>query len=106
MEDIEQDEELFSIPHSAILSTHTSELLQHIKADLVDLEPWLRTVLALIYEYGKGRSSRWWPYLRILPKELNTLIFVRMFSLNVQIYVNLRMSYYTYSRIPDPKATA
>lgn len=29
----------------------------------------------MIHEDGKGEDSKWWPYLQILPKEFDTLIY-------------------------------
>ena len=29
----------------------------------------------MIYDSGKGESSRWWPYWKVLPSEFNTLMY-------------------------------
>ena len=75
VEDIEPEEELFSIPHSAVLSDFNSDLQTYISDDLATLDSWLRLVLVMVYESGKGQASKWWPYWRILPHEFDTLIY-------------------------------
>nr|POE56559.1 ribosomal lysine n-methyltransferase 4 [Quercus suber] len=68
---IAEDEELFSIPRSAILTPETSAL--PVAARLED--PWLSLITAMIYEYSLGASSRWSPYLAVLPTDFDTLMF-------------------------------
>ena len=75
LEEIAQEEELFSIPHSLVLSTGNSDLQKYIFEDLNEIEPWLSLVLVMIYESGKGESSRWSPYWKVLPPEFNTLMY-------------------------------
>ena len=75
LETINQDEELFSIPHTCVVSIYNSDLGRYIHDDLVEMDPWLSLVLVMIYEFGQGRASRWWPYLRILPFQFDTLVY-------------------------------
>jgi N-lysine methyltransferase SETD6 len=46
-----------------------------LREELTDLDPWLQLVLVMIYESGKGNSSEWYPYLDILPREFDTLVY-------------------------------
>ncbi|KAL2038519.1 hypothetical protein N7G274_008858 [Stereocaulon virgatum] len=75
VEDIEIDEELFSIAHSSMLTTHNSNLQKIKPAILEYLDAWNSLVLVMIYEDGLGEKSTWWPYLEVLPREFNTLIY-------------------------------
>ena len=71
--DIEENEELFSVPQSAVLSTANSELRSKVP-DIDQLDPWLSLILVMIYEYNLGRSGRWYPYFSVLPSHFDTLI--------------------------------
>lgn len=53
----------------------TSELWSILRQELQELDEWLSLVLVLIYEYGRGETSPWYPYLNILPSEFDTLAF-------------------------------
>ncbi|KAF8460386.1 hypothetical protein BDZ91DRAFT_684777, partial [Kalaharituber pfeilii] len=68
---------LFSIPHSSVLSVSTSFLTTtHIPDTMAKLNsshPWMALVLALIYETRP--DSEWKPYIDILPREFDTLMF-------------------------------
>jgi SET domain-containing protein 6 len=75
IKDIEEGEELFTIPHTAVLSVSNSDLGKQIPKDLDKLEPWLKLVLVMISETSKGPESKWWPYLEMLPDELDTLAY-------------------------------
>jgi SET domain-containing protein 6 len=75
VEDIAEDEELFSIAHSSMLTTHNSNLQKIKPAILECLDAWNSLVLVMIYEDGLGEKSTWWPYLEILPREFDTLIY-------------------------------
>ena len=73
--DIKEDDELFSISHSTLLTVRNSGLPQ-IKPDVLDrLDTWNALILTLIYEDGLGSASKWWPYLSILPSDFDTLIY-------------------------------
>ncbi|MCJ1307528.1 hypothetical protein MMC25_001174 [Agyrium rufum] len=77
--DIEEDEELFCIPHDLVLTPANSDFRdkleenndEYINEKLAETEPWIMLVLAMMYEFGKGKDSRWWPYFRLLP-DVNT----------------------------------
>ncbi|KAL9123299.1 MAG: hypothetical protein Q9187_000138 [Circinaria calcarea] len=75
LEDIDESEELFSVPHSTVLNTCNSELHHYIPEELASLDPWLSLVLVMIYEFSQGQASRWWPYLEILPTKFDTLMY-------------------------------
>lgn len=72
-EDIEEDEELFSIPRSSILTIETSSVPVELQKTLDD--PWLSLVLALVYEFQQGTESKWKPYLGLVPSEFDTLMY-------------------------------
>ena len=75
VEAIEDDEELFSIAHSVVLTVQNSGL-QSVKPAMLDhLDAWNSLVLVMIYEDGLETKSKWWPYLNILPREFDTLIY-------------------------------
>lgn len=74
LDDIDESEELFSIPHDTVLNPYNSELRQHIPEEFASLGPWFSLVLVMMYEFSKGQASRWWPYLEILPNHFDTLI--------------------------------
>ncbi|MCJ1247206.1 hypothetical protein MMC30_004420 [Trapelia coarctata] len=75
VEDIEENEMLFRIPHSTVLSASSSDLKEQIPNELAVLDPWLSLVLVMIYESSKGRASRWWQYWEVLPHEFDTLVY-------------------------------
>ncbi|KAJ4302737.1 Ribosomal lysine N-methyltransferase 4 [Kalmusia sp. IMI 367209] len=75
-QDINEDEVLFRIPRSAVLSVENSILSNEIpKATFDHLGPWLSLILVMLYEYLNNDASNWAPYFRILPSEFNTLMF-------------------------------
>lgn len=71
--DIEEDEELFSIPRSLILDTNTSSLPEDLRNKLDD--PWLSLILAMIREQSLGKSSAFAPYFDVLPDTFDTLMY-------------------------------
>jgi N-lysine methyltransferase SETD6 len=95
--DIPADTTLFTIPREAIINTLTSDLPKRIPGvfedsttgledanneadedgDETDGPPdsWVSLILVMVYEYLQGEKSRWKPYLDVLPKEFNTLMF-------------------------------
>ena len=75
VENIEEDEELFSIAHSVVLTVQNSGLQSVKPAMLEHLDAWNSLVLVMIYEDGLETKSKWWPYLNILPREFDTLIY-------------------------------
>jgi SET domain-containing protein 6 len=75
--DIDQDEVLFSIPRSIVLSVQNSSFRQE-HADLLSPladEPWLSLILVMLYEYGRGSESNWKSYFDILPSNFDTLMY-------------------------------
>ncbi|KAF1813298.1 SET domain-containing protein [Eremomyces bilateralis CBS 781.70] len=75
--EIEEGETLFRIPRSLVLTAENSKLVQDHRAVIEDFndEPWAMLILAMTYEYFRGRDSPWFPYLSILPTEFNTLMY-------------------------------
>lgn len=74
-EDIEENEILFSVAHSDLLTVSTSLLQQCIPHALDGLDPWMSLILTMIYEAGQGAGSKWCAYLNILPAEFDTLMY-------------------------------
>ena len=74
-DDIDEDEELFSLPRTLILSVENSELLALHPHIFNDLDPWLSLIVVLIYEHLKGTNSKWAPYLNVMPENFDTLMF-------------------------------
>ncbi|KAL1304478.1 hypothetical protein AAFC00_003469 [Neodothiora populina] len=77
-QDIAQDEQLFSISRSDILSVENSrfahtEVGKSILADLDD--QWTPLILVMIFEFLSGDDSQWKPYFDILPTHFNSLMF-------------------------------
>lgn len=72
---IEEGEELFSIPRSLILSVQNSDLKSLLPQDVETLGPWLSLMLVMLYEYLKGAESKWAPYFQVLPTQFDTLMF-------------------------------
>ncbi|KAJ5933505.1 hypothetical protein N7454_005834 [Penicillium verhagenii] len=72
---IEEGEELFSIPRSLILAVQNSELKSLLPQDVEALGPWLSLMLVMLYEYLRGGQSKWAPYFRVLPSRFDTLMF-------------------------------
>ena len=75
MEDMEEDEELFSIHVSDLLTVQNSSLPKRIPNVFEELDPWISLILVMIYEAGRGVDSKWGPYLQILPSEFDTLMY-------------------------------
>ncbi|KAF7192783.1 Ribosomal lysine N-methyltransferase 4 [Pseudocercospora fuligena] len=72
-EDLAEDEELFSIPRTSILTTETSDLPTAISQELND--PWLSLILAMVFEYLRGTESPFQFYFDVLPENFDTLMF-------------------------------
>lgn len=75
MDDIGENEELFSISHKDLLTVQNSTLSKCIPDVFGKLDPWMSLILVMIYEAGQEERSKWWPYLQILPEEFDTLVF-------------------------------
>ncbi|KAK4120998.1 SET domain-containing protein [Parathielavia appendiculata] len=94
--DVEPDTVLFTIPRNAIICAATSQLrdkIPHVfgldnddagQPDSGDddddgsgaqQDSWTLLILAMLYEYLQGESSRWKPYLDVLPTVFDTPMF-------------------------------
>ncbi|OLL23179.1 Ribosomal lysine N-methyltransferase 4 [Neolecta irregularis DAH-3] len=73
LEDILEDELLFSIPKTSLLTVENSDLSKFIEG-VKELGPWLGEILTLMFE-NQREESRWRAYLDILPKTLDTPMF-------------------------------
>ncbi|OCL05028.1 SET domain-containing protein [Glonium stellatum] len=73
--DIAEDELLFSIPRTSVLSVENSDLSTTLRETLQELDPWASLILVMLYEYMRGANSPWKPYFDVLPTEFNTLMF-------------------------------
>ena len=75
VEDLEDDEDLFSIAQSDCFTVQNSSL-QKVKPHLLErLDSWDSRVLAMIFENGMGKKSSWWSCLQMLPTKFDTLIY-------------------------------
>lgn len=75
VDNIEEDEELFTITKSDVLTVQNSTL-QQIKPRLLErLDSWNSLVLVMIHEDGLAEQSKWWNYLQMLPTQFDTLIY-------------------------------
>ncbi|KAK5107269.1 hypothetical protein LTR62_001585 [Meristemomyces frigidus] len=72
-QNIGEDDKLFSVPRSAMLTIQNSKLPDDIKAQLKD--PWLGLIVAMIYEDQQGADSQWKAYFDVLPTTFDTLMF-------------------------------
>lgn len=72
---IAEDELLFSIPRTSVLSVENSALSVKLREALQGLDPWASLILVMIYEYLQGANSPWESYFDVLPTEFNTLMF-------------------------------
>lgn len=71
-EDIAEDQILFTIPREAIVNVETSSLASKpgVLEKLNKLGQWEAVIVCLLYERNILReSSKWWPYLSILPQK-------------------------------------
>ncbi|PYI10809.1 SET domain protein [Aspergillus sclerotiicarbonarius CBS 121057] len=73
--DLDEGEELFTIPRAHVLSVQNSQLKSLLSQDLEGLGPWLSLMVVMIYEYLQGEHSAWAPYFRVLPRNFDTLMF-------------------------------
>lgn len=73
--DLEEGEELFTIPRAHVLSVQNSKLKGLVSHDLEELGPWLSLMVVMIYEYLRGDQSPWAQYFRVLPRNFDTLMF-------------------------------
>ncbi|EDN04563.1 SET domain-containing protein [Histoplasma capsulatum] len=74
-DDIGEDEELFAIPQSLVLSFQNSRLKDLLDFNERDFDPWLCLIVVMIYEYLQGGASTWSRYFQLLPTNFDTLMF-------------------------------
>ncbi|KAF2181648.1 SET domain-containing protein [Zopfia rhizophila CBS 207.26] len=75
IQDIQEDELLFRVPRSSILSVDNSVLPKRLPSVFKDLDPWFSLILVMMYEWEQDGKSKWHPYFQVLPFEFNTLMF-------------------------------
>lgn len=73
--DIAEDEELFAIPRSLVLTTTTSSIPPSILEPLEDTGAWPPLIVTIIYEYLRKEQSPWYPYFQVLPTTFDSLMF-------------------------------
>ncbi|RDW89382.1 putative ribosomal N-lysine methyltransferase 4 [Coleophoma cylindrospora] len=80
VDDFLEDEVVFSIPRAAVLNVKNSltasntSTTQSAADTLSALPPWLALTAVLVSE-GSRQDSKWSPYLAVLPRELDSLVF-------------------------------
>ncbi|KAK6456862.1 putative transcription regulator [Scheffersomyces xylosifermentans] len=71
VEDIEANEDIFTIPRSAIINVSNCSLIEdkpHLSQKLLKLSQWESLVVVLLYELKvKNNDSKWLPYFNVLP---------------------------------------
>ncbi|OAP59529.1 hypothetical protein AYL99_06827 [Fonsecaea erecta] len=75
VEDIEEDEELFAIPRSLVLTATTSSIPPAVLEPLSETGQWQPLIVTLIYEYLRNESSPWHAYFQVLPTQFDSLMF-------------------------------
>ncbi|GAB7347847.1 hypothetical protein MBLNU459_g5380t1 [Dothideomycetes sp. NU459] len=78
LQDIDEEEELFSVSRADILTVENSDFTRnpHGKRLIEDLEDqWTSLIVVMIYEHLRGDLSPWKPYFDVLPSDFNTLMF-------------------------------
>jgi SET domain-containing protein 6 len=87
IKDIPQETTLFTIPRDLIINVQTSELPGKLPSvfdppipddedeDHEPLDSWASLILVMLYEYLQGESSKWKPYIDVLPQTFDTPIF-------------------------------
>lgn len=76
MEDIEPNEQLFTIPRSILINVVNNSLIEKypdIQDKLKSMDQWLSLIIILSYEFKFG--NKWKNYFNIIPDEFNQLIF-------------------------------
>ncbi|KZS98467.1 SET domain-containing protein [Sistotremastrum niveocremeum HHB9708] len=79
LRDIQEGENLFTLPRSLTLSTHTSSLtslfsLDAWKSHKLD-KNWTGLVLCMLWEAAQGPESKWFHYIASLPDSFETPMF-------------------------------
>ncbi|KAL0633881.1 Ribosomal lysine N-methyltransferase 4 [Maublancomyces gigas] len=68
-----QDETVLALPRASVLSVANSELFEKLREELSTLDSWLALIIVLIYETRP--SSPWKPYIDLLPRTFDTLMY-------------------------------
>ncbi|KAJ9608946.1 Ribosomal lysine N-methyltransferase 4 [Cladophialophora chaetospira] len=74
-QNIEEDEELFAIPRSLVLTTTTSVIPPAVLEPLNETGSWPPLIFTIVYEYLRGETSPWHPYFQVLPRTFNSLMY-------------------------------
>lgn len=76
VEEIKEDEALFTIPRSAVMSidADTQKSFAKLVPEIDELDGWMGLILYMIYHSGNP-NSEFAPYFNVLPKEFSTLMF-------------------------------
>ncbi|OAL34382.1 hypothetical protein AYO20_06435 [Fonsecaea nubica] len=75
VEDIEEDEELFAVPRSLVLTATTSSIPPAVLEPLNESGQWVLLIVTLIYEYLRKEKSPWHAYFQVLPTKFDSLMF-------------------------------
>lgn len=75
IENVDEDEELFAIPRSLVLTTSTSSIPPEVLLPLSDVGSWPPLIVTIIYEYLRRERSPWYPYFQVLPTTFHSLMF-------------------------------
>ena len=107
--DIEANDPIFYLPDKIIISPPKAFADPVIGKELKESESLLKgdmlITVYLMYEMSKGPESFWYPYFKILPKELDNLPFWnenQLFQLKSPILNNIAISRYMYFRVSVP----
>lgn len=76
LEDIKEDETIFTIPRGAVLSVD-ADLQQKFASkvpEILELDNWMSLMLYMIYQGGLS-DGEFAPYFAVLPKEFSTLMY-------------------------------
>lgn len=75
LEDIQEDEALFTIPRGAVMSVDADTADFYFKVpEIKQLDPWMSLILYMIYQSGSPDSD-FKPYFDVLPKQFSTLMY-------------------------------
>ncbi|PMD28317.1 SET domain-containing protein [Hyaloscypha hepaticicola] len=75
--DISPEEVIFSTPRSAVLNVQTAfntSSVSSLQRKVQDMPSWL-ALTAIILDESRQKDSKWAPYLAILPRQLDNLVF-------------------------------
>ncbi|EXJ70595.1 uncharacterized protein A1O5_06665 [Cladophialophora psammophila CBS 110553] len=75
VEDVEEDEELFAIPRSLVLTVTTSSIPPALFEPLSETGAWQPLIVTIIYEYLRKEKSPWHAYFQVLPTKFDSLMF-------------------------------